>query len=287
MHAIGFWLPLLACLPLAPCLPKANTGLTRLEIEELAFMKSSLRREMDGATDPGHVDSGPQAQEKAIRRAYRNIARRFRKNIFEDQAKFEFQMRILNLAKEAMVKGEGLGGEGWGDEDDDDDEDDNETKGPGRELPGNSRASDDILKQIHGWQEFALEEGVRFDDPDEAFFVGHTQHAFRDAFAANWSHFLRQELAGLWPATSALRYQVELDGSSSPAARADALLRAPEPETALDTGTRCPGLEEKALANNGRRAESCCAFCMRRDIVLLAYVLWDRRYQTIIVGDAA
>ncbi|OLQ11172.1 hypothetical protein AK812_SmicGene5021 [Symbiodinium microadriaticum] len=223
MHAMGFWLPLLACLPLAPCLPKANTGLTRLEIEELAFMKSSLRREMDGATEPGHVDSGPQAQEKAIRRAYRNIARRFRKNIFEDQAKFEFQMRILNLAKEAMVKGEGLGGEGWGDEDDDDDEDDNETKGPGRELPGNSRASDDILKQIHGWQEFALEEGVRFDDPEEAFFVGHTQHAFRDAFAANWSHFLRQELAGLWPATSALRYQVELDGSSSPAARADAL----------------------------------------------------------------
>ena len=97
-------------------------------------------------------------------------------------------------------------------------QDENATKGPGRELPGTSRSSDEILslgqisamvgaswcslqvlvnfdvlswriwkpisklqelflglkqttgprKQIHGWQELALEEGVRFDDPDKA-----------------------------------------------------------------------------------------------------------------------
>ena len=51
-------------------------------------------------------------------------------------------------------------------------------------------------------------------------------------------------------------------------------VRAPEPETALDTGTQCPGQGKKALAYNGSRANSCCAFCMCRDILLLAHVLW-------------
>eukprot|EP00931_Biecheleriopsis_adriatica_P048244 TRINITY_DN27879_c0_g1_i1.p1 TRINITY_DN27879_c0_g1~~TRINITY_DN27879_c0_g1_i1.p1 ORF type:complete len:1796 (-),score=448.97 TRINITY_DN27879_c0_g1_i1:65-5374(-) len=202
-------------------LPKVNSGLSRLEQEELAFMRNSLKREIDDAKDPTQADS-PQSQENAIRRAYRNIARRFKRNIFNDQAKFEFQMRILNLAKEALVKGEGLGAEGWG-EDEDDEEDENATKGSGRELPGSGRASDDILKQIHGWQEFALEEGVRFDDPDKAFFIGHTQHAYREAFAANWSKFVREDFSELWPAATALQYQVELDGSAGGEARARSL----------------------------------------------------------------
>eukprot|EP00435_Cladocopium_sp_Y103_P074394 s24_g48.t1 len=209
-----------ALLPCLEALPKANSGLTRLEQEELAFMKSSLKREMDDASDPVH--DSLHGQEKAIRKAYRNIARRFKRNIFDDQVKFEFQMRILNLAKEALMKGDGLGAEGWADEDDEE-EDENATKGPGRELPGGSRSSDDILKQIHGWQEFALEEGIRFDDPDKAFFIGHTQHGYRDAFAGNWSQFLREELSDLWPAASGLRYQVELDGSASSEARAHSL----------------------------------------------------------------
>ncbi|CAJ1454296.1 unnamed protein product [Effrenium voratum] len=126
-------------------------------------------------------------------------------------------MRILNLAKEALVKGDGLGAEGWADEEE---EEENATKTGGRELPGTSRASDDILKQIHGWQEYALEEGVRFDDPDQAYFVGHTLHGFRETFAANWSQFLREELAELWPAAAELQYQVELDGAGSAEARA-------------------------------------------------------------------
>ncbi|CAJ1402622.1 unnamed protein product [Effrenium voratum] len=79
---------------------EANPGLTRLEQEELAFMKSSLKREIDDA--PPVEDQSLHGQEKAIRRAYRNIARRFRRNIFEDQVKFDFQMRILNLAKEKL-----------------------------------------------------------------------------------------------------------------------------------------------------------------------------------------
>ena len=60
-------------------------------------------------------------------------------------------------------------------------------------------------KQIHSWQEHALEEGVRFDDPEEAYFVGHTQHGFRESFAANWSHFILEELVELWPAGATLK----------------------------------------------------------------------------------
>lgn len=71
--------------------------------------------------------------------------------------------------------------------------------------PGGGRASDDILKQIHSWQEHALEEGLRFDDPEEAYFVGHTQHGFRESFAANWSHFILEELVELWPAGATLK----------------------------------------------------------------------------------
>ncbi|CAK9072509.1 Uncharacterized protein SCF082_LOCUS35655 [Durusdinium trenchii] len=209
------WLPIQA-------LPKANSGLTRLEQEELAFMKSSLKREIDDATDPAHEDTSLHGQEKKIRKAYRNIARRFKRNIFDDQVKFEFQMRILNLAKEALMKGDGLGASGWAEEDEEE-EDDNETRGSGRELPGTSRASDEILKNIHSWQELALEEGVRFDDPEQGYFVGHTQHAYRDAFAGNWSKFLREELAELWPAASALQYQLELEGNTTSEARAESL----------------------------------------------------------------
>eukprot|EP00930_Biecheleria_cincta_P002849 TRINITY_DN10382_c0_g1_i1.p1 TRINITY_DN10382_c0_g1~~TRINITY_DN10382_c0_g1_i1.p1 ORF type:complete len:1759 (-),score=371.24 TRINITY_DN10382_c0_g1_i1:14-5290(-) len=185
-------------------------------------MRSSLKREVDGVREPGKAETA-QEQENAIRRAYRNIARRYRKNIFNDPEKFDFQMRILNLAKEAMVRGEGLGADGWGEDDEEDKEDANATKGPGRELPGSARASDDILRQMHSWQEYALEEGVRFDDPDKPFFIGHTQHAFRDAFASNWSHFLREDIFDLWPAAATLQYQVELDGSSGGEARAKAV----------------------------------------------------------------
>ena len=59
--------------------------------------------------------------------------------------------------------------------------------------------SDEILKQIHGWQEYALEEGIHFDDPEKPYFVGHTQHGFRDAFAEIWDQFVRTELADRWP----------------------------------------------------------------------------------------
>ncbi|CAE8593763.1 unnamed protein product, partial [Polarella glacialis] len=164
------------------------------------------------------ADNNLQAQENSIRRAYRNIARRYKRNIFNDPAKFEFQMRILNLAKEALVKGEQMGSDGWNS--DEDEEDENVPRGPGRELSSGSRASDEILKQIHSWQEFALEEGVRFDDPEVPFFIGHTQHGYRDAFESNWSHFVPQDLADLWPAASGLQYQAELDGSAGGTARA-------------------------------------------------------------------
>merc|ERR1719171_315473 len=81
-------------------LPLEGEALKRLEKEELQFAEGSLKREMDEARRQGGD------AENAIRRAYRKIALRYRKNIFEDSEKFDFQMRVLNLARDALMRGE-------------------------------------------------------------------------------------------------------------------------------------------------------------------------------------
>lgn len=219
-----FWLALVALCPFVsqglPASKNGLEGLSKLEQDEVTFMRSSLKREINdlggsGVRPDGVPDDSAQAQETAVRRAYRNIARRYKRNIFSDSAKFEFQMRILNLARDFLMQGSHLG-EGW---DTPDEEESAEAAGSGRELAGASRASDDILKQVHSWQEYALEEGIHFDDPDKPYFVGHTQHQFREAFAKNWTKFVRDDLAELWPAAGNLRLQVELDGTAESGSR--------------------------------------------------------------------
>lgn len=207
---------LLLLLSVCHSVAKEPTGLSRLELEEIAFMRSSLLREVG---DTGKSAEGDAPAENAIRKAYRNIARRYKQNIFANPEKFEFQMRILNLARDALMTGSTLGTEFGPSEDD---EESNATS-EGRELPGGSRMSDDILKNLHSWQEFALEEGVRFDGPETPFFVGHTLHAFNAAFASNWSDYVENTLSEIWPAARGLKLQVALDGSSGGQARAQAL----------------------------------------------------------------
>ncbi|CAJ1339354.1 unnamed protein product [Effrenium voratum] len=258
---------------------EANPGLTRLEQEELAFMKSSLKREIDDA--PPVEDQSLHGQEKAIRRAYRSLEGHL-------MVKFDFQMRILNLAKEALVKGDGLGAEGWADEEE---EEENATKTGGRELPwdpgwrgawdrpGTSRASDDILPPVgtratvvqNQFEEYALEEGVRFDDPDQAYFVGHTLHGFREAFAANWSQFLREAsfvprgiarneeswqncgrpLQSYSHSADSRGYQVELDGAGS----AEARLAETSRQLARQALAQIAGMLHHCGAPEGQRAK--------------------------------
>eukprot|EP00927_Polykrikos_kofoidii_P083272 TRINITY_DN8491_c0_g1_i1.p1 TRINITY_DN8491_c0_g1~~TRINITY_DN8491_c0_g1_i1.p1 ORF type:complete len:1851 (-),score=371.48 TRINITY_DN8491_c0_g1_i1:296-5575(-) len=178
--------------------------LRNLEREELDFARNSLLRELQSKS------IGGQLEENAIRRAHRKIALRYRQNLMgSNTEKFEFQMRVLNLARDALVRGEvssstadGEGGNGS--------REDSGPEGPGRELPAGSRMSEDILKQIFSWQEYALEENVRFDSPETPFFVGHTLHGFRTEFENNWTEFVRTELVEMWPAAARLRLHVEM-----------------------------------------------------------------------------
>eukprot|EP00443_Scrippsiella_acuminata_P089336 CAMPEP_0115429882 /NCGR_PEP_ID=MMETSP0271-20121206/30752_1 /TAXON_ID=71861 /ORGANISM="Scrippsiella trochoidea, Strain CCMP3099" /LENGTH=1216 /DNA_ID=CAMNT_0002855081 /DNA_START=83 /DNA_END=3729 /DNA_ORIENTATION=+ len=260
---------LLVALP-AGCLPGPKTGmegLSRLEQEEVTFMRSSLKREMEELGGGFQFEGAEDDREKAIRRAYRNIARRYKRNIFSDPDKFEFQMRILNLARDHLVQGEHLGADGWGGGGD---EDSNETVGPGHELGFGSRASDEILKQMHSWQEYGLEEGVHFDDPEKPYFAGHTQHGFREAFSTNWTNFVREELSSVWPAAANLHLQVELDatadggGSGPTRPRARSLAEAERQlardavaaiaGTVLACGGRDPPLEGPLPANDDTEA---------------------------------
>jgi len=184
-------------------LPTEKDRLRRLEQEAMKFAQTSLIREIVDATGAeGHA-----AEENAIRRAHRKIARRYRQNLFSNSEKFEFQMRILNLARDALVRGEHLNASRAGADDGEAGDEDGRS---GRELPPGNRMSEEILKQIFHWQEFCLEEGIRFDDDSVPYFVGHTQHAFREAFEANWTHFVRSEMVDLWPGMARLRLQVEL-----------------------------------------------------------------------------
>eukprot|EP00929_Paragymnodinium_shiwhaense_P025650 TRINITY_DN15454_c0_g1_i1.p1 TRINITY_DN15454_c0_g1~~TRINITY_DN15454_c0_g1_i1.p1 ORF type:complete len:1851 (+),score=381.48 TRINITY_DN15454_c0_g1_i1:173-5725(+) len=208
-HGLLLWLACLASRH-AAALPASGERFAKFEKEELAFAKKSLLRELttSGGSSTGVLD------ENVIRRAHRKIALRYRQHLLNtDTDKFDFQMRILNLARDALVRGEHPGGAtstGGSDAGDGDDEEEGMEPGSGRELPAGSRMSEDILKQIYSWQEYALEEGVRFDSPDMPFFEGHTLHGFHRQFEANWTHFVRTELVEMWPAAALLRLHVEL-----------------------------------------------------------------------------
>ncbi|CAD7953307.1 unnamed protein product [Amoebophrya sp. A25] len=138
---------------------------SRFESAEIGFARDRLVREAGTKTD-----------KEDIRKAYRRLALRLNQNLYGKNSQLEAQMRMLNLAKDALIKGEKLSA--------DDDvaaaADKGEHVEEGRQLGAGKRLSEDIAKSMRGWQEEAVENGVRFDDPDDEF-EGNTQVAFDEA----------------------------------------------------------------------------------------------------------
>ncbi|CAD7923915.1 unnamed protein product [Amoebophrya sp. A120] len=160
-----------ALLLLGPIAPNLNhlfvsaSAFSRMETAEIGFARDRLIREA----------GGQKTDADSIRKAYRRLALRINQNLYGKNAQLEMQMRMLNLAKDALMKGEKIGSE-----DDFADSRSEEHVEEGRQLSAGKRLSEDIYKSMKGWQEEAIENSIRFDDPDEVF-EGNTQMAFDDA----------------------------------------------------------------------------------------------------------
>lgn len=176
------------CLLLFTCgangLPSSGAGLSRFETAEIGFARDRLVREAGG-----DVGKDPDI----IRKAYRKLALRLNQHLYGKKESLEFQMRMLNLAKDALVKGEKISAE-----DDFETGSSGEHVEEGRQLMPGKRLSEDIFKSMMGWQEESIEKGVRFDDPRDEDFPGNTQLEFDAALDAILSDPLHPVHAPFW-----------------------------------------------------------------------------------------
>eukprot|EP00397_Hematodinium_sp_SG-2012_P066406 GEMP01099395.1.p1 GENE.GEMP01099395.1~~GEMP01099395.1.p1 ORF type:complete len:189 (+),score=42.45 GEMP01099395.1:37-567(+) len=152
-----------------------KSGYTTLEREELQFFRDRLLREAGSGND----------NQAGIRKAYRRIAQRLNRNLFGSRTKLDFQLKILNLAKDALVGG----GHSIFDREPSVDME------AGYELPEGRRASDDLRRQFMEWQIHAVEEGISYaPDPESAVpraaFDAEMENA---TFASQWNVFSAPE----------------------------------------------------------------------------------------------
>ena len=145
-------------------------GLSREELEELRFARNKLLQEAD-------------SYDGDVKKAYRTLALKYYQQI--DSDKIDFYMTMLNLAKEAVVKG-------FSEPDDLDEYEEDEDIDESRMLPGTHRLSEDFTKSLMEWQKQAIENQIEY---------GHQMSGeFRHMYKENWQEWKATELDEMLPA---------------------------------------------------------------------------------------